>query len=104
MWEVGVELDKDRERRKCEIVNGRGGDAGFCRRHIKLQFSPHFVKGLFWLAVSFLFFSIQRLFNSWYKWAHRAPLMPFSICPKDLRCQTIKLHLPSGDTSPPALL
>lgn len=49
------------------------------------SFFPHFVRGLFWLVVSLLVFSIQRLFNSWYKWAHRAPLMPFRICLKGSR-------------------
>lgn len=81
----GVELDKDSERKKCEIFNGRGGDARFCRRHIKLQFSPYFVRGLFCLVMPLLFFSIQRLFNSWHNWARWAPFMPFRICPKGSR-------------------
>lgn len=85
MWEDGVELDKASERRKCEIFNGRGGDTSFAGDISNFNFSPHFVRGLFWLVVSLLVFSIQRLFNSWYEWAHRAPLMPFRICLKGSR-------------------
>ena len=82
-----------KDRRKCENLKGGGGDARFCWRHIKLQFSCHFVRGWFHQMVQL--FSIQRLFHSWYKWAYRAPCHLESVLKApEGGCERIKIHLP----------